>query len=94
MTFSTLSDKKPTTAKDNSSISSVCAGTKDERLEFRASGGLLRILDELKTKYRINMSESIRRGVALYSIAVKETRKGSRLVFMRNNEIVGQIDDI
>lgn len=94
MTFSTLSDKKPTTTKSNSSISSVCAGTKDERLEFRVSGGLLRILNELKTKYGINMSESIRRGVALYSIATKETRKGSRLVFMRNNEIVGQVDDI
>lgn len=95
MTSSTLSSQQEhakTPSKSN--VTKVVKGIKAERIEFRATGDLLKLLNTLKDESGISMSESIRRGVALFSIAKKEAERGSKLVFMQNGEIVGEVENI
>ena len=55
---------------------------KGERINFRASERLVGLLTQLKSKHGITMSESIRRGVALFAIAKEELDKGRTLAFV------------
>lgn len=69
----------------NTSLSSdALGGAKEERVEFRASGGLLQILNELRDDYRLSRSESIRRAIALFFIAKREQKKGHKLAVIDN----------
>ncbi len=43
---------------------------------------MLSLLSQLKDEFGINMSESIRNGVALFFIAKQEEKKGRRLAFI------------
>lgn len=95
MTSSTLSNQKnQTKTPSKKNIAKAVKGAKAERVEFRATGELLRLLNALKDESGIPMSESIRRGVVLYSIAKEEAEKGAKLVFMQNGEIVGEVENI
>lgn len=95
MTSSTLSNQQPRARISlKKSIAQAVKGAKAERVEFRATGELLKLLNTLKEESGIPMSESIRRGVALYSIAKTEAERGSKLVFMQNGEIVGEVENI
>lgn len=65
-----------------------------ERLDF-ASERLVSILAQLKEEYGITMSESIRRGVALFSIAKKESIKGTTLLFIDlEGKVVSEVHTI
>ena len=55
---------------------------KGERLNFRASERLVGLLAQLNAEHGITMSESIRRGVALFAIAKKELDRGRTLAFV------------
>jgi hypothetical protein len=51
------------------------------------------LLIHLKAEFGINMTESIRNGVALFFIAKQEEKKGRRLVFIDvNKNIITEID--
>jgi|LakMenEpi03Aug12_release.lakeMendotaPanAssembly.Ray.scaffolds.fasta_scaffold2071365_2 hypothetical protein len=67
-------------------------GAKEERVQFRASGGLLAVLDELKESYGLSRSESIRRAITLFFIAKREQRKGFGLaVIDEHGAVVGEV---
>jgi hypothetical protein len=51
-------------------------------VNIRATERMLSLLSQLKDEFGINMSESIRNGVALFFIAKQEEKKGRRLVFI------------
>jgi hypothetical protein len=56
---------------------------------------LVSILAQLKDEYGITMSESIRRGVALFSIAKKESTKGRTLAFIdQEGKVVSEVHTI
>ncbi len=77
---------------DTSQPSDALEGAKEERVEFRASGGLLQILNELRDTYSLSRSESIRRAVALFFIAKREQRKGHRLaVIDKEGNVVSEV---
>ena len=90
MTFTSLSPpnniraQSITSSGDTSQPSDALEGAKEERVEFRASGGLLQILNELRDNYRLSRSESIRRAIALFFIAKREQKKGNRLAVIDN----------
>ena len=68
---------------------------KDERLNFRASGQLVAVLSDLKNKYGISMSESIRRGVTLFSLAKREAAKGRTMAFLdEDGKVVAEVHSI
>jgi hypothetical protein len=100
MTTSSLSPRQPvpTSSVPNSSAKSSkkpSQEAKDERLNFRASERLVSILAQLKDEYGISMSESIRRGVALFSIAKKESAKGRSLAFIdQDGKVVSEVHTI
>ena len=60
-------------------------GAKEERVEFRASGGLLEILNQLRSAHGLSRSEAIRRAVTLFFIAKREQGRGLRLAFVDDN---------
>jgi hypothetical protein len=96
MTASSLSPRQPvpTSSVPNSS-KKPSQEAKDERLNFRANERLVSILAQLKDEYGITMSESIRRGVALFSIAIKESSKGKTLAFIdQEGKVVSEIHTI
>ncbi len=67
-------------------------GVKEERVEFRASGGLLRVLDDLKKNYGLSRSESIRRAITLFFIAKREQAKGFGLAVVdEHGNVVGEV---
>lgn len=81
-----------TASSDTSRPSDALEGAKEERVEFRASGGLLQILNELRDNYRLSRSESIRRAVALFFIAKREQKKGRKLAVIDNQgNVVSEI---
>jgi hypothetical protein len=104
MTASSLSPRQPvpTSPVLNSSTKSRTKSSKkssqeakDERLNFRANERLVSILAQLKDEYGITMSESIRRGVALFSIAKKESNKGRTLAFIdQEGKVVSEVHTI
>lgn len=51
-------------------------------VNVRATERMLSLLSQLKDEFGINMSESIRNGVALFFIAKQEEKKGRRLAFI------------
>ncbi len=70
-------------------------GAKEERVEFRASGGLLEILNQLRTTYGLSRSETIRRAVALFFIAKREQSKGLRLALIDGNgNVVSEVHSV
>ena len=72
--------------------SDALEGAKEERVEFRASGGLLQILNELRDNYGLSRSESIRKAVALFFIAKREYKKGNKLAVIDNEgKIVSEV---
>jgi hypothetical protein len=96
MTASSLSPRQPvpTSSVPNSS-KKPSQEAKDERLNFRANERLVSILAQLKDEYGITMSESIRRGVALFSIAKKESAKGRSLAFIdKDGKVVSEVHTI
>jgi hypothetical protein len=100
MTASSLSPRQPvpTSPVPNSSKKSSKKSSqeaKDERLNFRANERLVSILAQLKDEHGITMSESIRRGVALFSIAKKESTKGRTLAFIdQEGKVVSEVHTI
>jgi hypothetical protein len=79
----------------DASTNNLTQETKDERLNFRANERLVSILSQLKDEYGITMSESIRRGVALFSIAKKESAKGRTLAFIDGDgNVVSEVHSI
>jgi hypothetical protein len=65
---------------------------KDGRVNFRATEGLITILADLKANNDMNMSQSIRRGVSLLHIAMKEQAKGRRLAFVdEQGKVVAEV---
>ena len=96
MTKSSLSPRQPvpTSSVPNSS-KKPSQEAKDERLNFRANERLVSILAQLKDEYGITMSESIRRGVALFSIAKRESAKGRSLAFIdQEGKVVSEVHTI
>jgi hypothetical protein len=104
MTASSLSPRQPVpnslvpnSSKKSSkkSCKKSSQEAKDERLNFRANERLVSILAQLKDEYGITMSESIRRGVALFSIAKKESTKGRTLAFIdQEGKVVSEVHTI
>lgn len=95
MTSSSLSPRQPvpTPSVPNSS-KKPSQEAKDERLNFRASERLVSILAQLKDEYGITMSESIRRGVALFRLQ-KESSKGRSLAFIdQDGKVVSEVHTI
>ncbi len=84
--------RSTTVSSDTSHPSEALESAKQELVEFRASGGLLQILNELRDNYRLSRSESIRRAVALFFIAKREQKKGHRLaVIDKDGTVVSEV---
>ena len=96
MTASSLSLRQPVpTSPVLDSSKKPSQEAKDERLNFRANERLVSILAQLKDGYGITMSESIRRGVALFSIAKRESAKGRSLAFIdQEGKVVSEVHTI
>ena len=96
MTKSSLSPRQPVpTSPVPNSSKKPSQEAKDERLNFRANERLVSILAQLKDEYGITMSESIRRGVALFSIAKRESAKGRSLAFIdQEGKVVSEVHTI
>jgi hypothetical protein len=54
----------------------------NERIHFRASRTTITALHELKNKYGISMSDSIRKGIAIYLMAKRFEASGQHLCFV------------
>jgi hypothetical protein len=69
--------------------------TKEEHMEFRATGRILNILNELRDNYNLSRSEIIRRAIALFFIAKREQKRGNRLVVLNSDdELISEITSI
>jgi hypothetical protein len=64
----------------------------NERIHFRASRTTISALRELKNKYGISMSDSIRKGIAIYLMAKRCEETNQRLSFV--NQDTGAITEI
>lgn len=93
MTASSLSPRQPVpTSPVPNSSNTPSQEAKDERLNFRANERLVNILAQLKDEYGLTISESIRRGVVLFSIAKKESAKGRTLAFIdQEGKVVSEV---
>jgi hypothetical protein len=54
----------------------------NERIHFRASRTTITALHELKNKYGISMSDSIRKGIAIYLMVKRFEASGQHLCFV------------
>jgi hypothetical protein len=71
------------------------AERKDGRINFRANDRLISILADLKEQKGMTMSESIRKGVGLLHITMREQSKGRRLAFVdEQGNVVAEVHAI
>jgi hypothetical protein len=54
----------------------------NERIHFRANRATITALHELKNKHGISMSDSIRKGIAIYLMAKRFEASGQHLCFV------------
>jgi hypothetical protein len=57
----------------------------NERIHFRANRTTITALHELKNKYGISMSDSIRKGIAIYLMAKRCEETNQRLSFVNQD---------
>jgi hypothetical protein len=57
----------------------------NERIHFRASRTTITALHELKNKYGISMSDSIRKGIAIYLMVKRCEETNQRLSFVNQD---------
>jgi hypothetical protein len=77
---------------DSSVPSNALEGAEEESVIFRASGGLLQILNQLRDNYGLSRSESIRNAIALFFIYKREYVKGNKLAVVDNEgKIISEI---
>lgn len=57
----------------------------NERIHFRANRTTMAELHELKNKYGISMSDSIRKGIAIYLMAKRCEETNQRLSFVNQD---------
>jgi hypothetical protein len=71
--------------------------SKDEgrTVNVRANEKMLFFLTQLKSEFGINMSESLRKGAALFFMAKQEEKKGRRLAFVdADDNVVVEVQNL
>ena len=61
-------------------------GEKEKPVKAVSADRLISMLADLKARKNMGMSQSIRKGVSLLHIAMKEAEQGKRLVFVDEND--------